>query len=123
MKTIKILLAVFLAVFLTVVTVSAKSADPVAPAEDGGDLGDYYNPSGDYYAPSGDYYKPGGGGGPGGDYYKPGGQGGGYGKGGKGGGHGYGRVPEPSTLILLGIGLAAGGAYSFLRRQKGKERV
>jgi uncharacterized membrane protein AbrB (regulator of aidB expression) len=31
-------------------------------------------------------------------------------------------VPEPSTLILLGIGLAAGGAYSFFRRQKGKER-
>ena len=32
-------------------------------------------------------------------------------------------VPEPSMLILLGIGLAAGGAYSFVRRQKNKERV
>ena len=33
-----------------------------------------------------------------------------------------GAVPEPSTLILLGVGLAAGGAYSFLRRQKSKEQ-
>jgi len=32
-------------------------------------------------------------------------------------------VPEPSTLILLGVGLAAGGVYSFVRRQKSKERV
>ena len=33
-----------------------------------------------------------------------------------------GSVPEPSTLILLGVGLAAGGAYSFFRRQKSKEQ-
>ena len=31
-------------------------------------------------------------------------------------------VPEPSTLILLGVGLVAGGAYSFFRRQKSKEQ-
>ena len=31
-------------------------------------------------------------------------------------------VPEPSTLILLGVGLAAGGAYSLFRRQKSKEQ-
>ena len=35
---------------------------------------------------------------------------------------GGGSVPEPSTLILLGVGLAAGGAYSFFRRQKSKEQ-
>ena len=32
-------------------------------------------------------------------------------------------VPEPSMLILLGIGLAAGGAYSFIRHRKSKEQV
>jgi len=105
MKTIKILLTVLLAVFLTVVTASAQfdpvppmdpfaPPDPVAPPPPTKGGGGYYNPGGGPYSPGGDA---------GSGYYSP--------------------VPEPSTLILLGVGLAAGGVYSFVRRQKSRERV
>jgi hypothetical protein len=36
-------------------------------------------------------------------------------------GHGGKSVPEPSTLILLGIGLAAVGGYTALKSKKNKE--
>jgi hypothetical protein len=36
-------------------------------------------------------------------------------------GHGGNNVPEPSTLILLGIGLAAVGGYTALKSKKNKE--
>ena len=105
MKTLKILLMVFLAVFLTAITVSAQ--DDVVPASDPFAFEDPFAPPAPPPPPGGGYYKSGG---------VPPGQGGvppGQ----------YKRVPEPSTLILLGIGLAAGGAYSFVRRQKSRERI
>jgi hypothetical protein len=108
MKTIKILLAVLLAVFLTVVTASAQD---VAPAEPGDPfaLQDPFAPPPPPPPPppgkggGGGSYNPGGGG-----YYNPGGDAGGY----------Y-RVPEPSTLALLGIGLVAGLGYKLLKKKRG----
>ena len=116
MKTIKILLAVLLAVFLTTVTVSAQ--DGVAPPADSFAPPDPFKPAPpDPFTPpppgkgGGGSYNPGGGGyyNPGGDYYNPGGDAGGS----------YGRVPEPSTLALLGIGLAAGLGYRILKKKRG----
>jgi hypothetical protein len=40
---------------------------------------------------------------------------------GHGNGHGRNKVPEPSSLILLGIGLAAVGGYTALKSKKNKE--
>jgi len=112
MKTLKILLMVFLAVFLTAITVSAQ--DDVVPASDPFAFEDPFAPPAPPPPPGGGYYKSGG---------VPPGQGGvPPGQGGVPPGQ-YKRVPEPSTLILLGIGLAAGGAYSFVRRQKSRERI
>ena len=104
-KISKVLLTVLLAVFLTAITVSAQ--DDVVPASDPFAFEDPFAPPAPPPPPGGGYYKSGG---------VPPGQGGvppGQ----------YKRVPEPSTLILLGIGLAAGGAYSFVRRQKSRERI
>jgi len=105
MNTIKILLTVLLAVSVTAVTVYAQEVAPVAPAGDGnGAVGEYYAPKVEYYAPKGDYYSPKG------DYYAPGGDAArGY----------YKSVPEPSTLALLGIGLAAGLGYRILKKKRG----
>ena len=134
MKISRLLLAVLFAAFLTAVTVSAQ--DGAAPFEDSFAPDPFAPESPDPFAPPAPPAPPGGGfyksGGvpPGGGYYKSGGgpPGGGPPGGGPpggqppGGGHTF-PVPEPSTLILLGIGLAAGGVYSFVRRQKSRERV
>ena len=123
MKTIKILLTVLLAVFLTAVTVSAQ--DDAVPVEDP------FAPAGSFRAASASgasgwwlcqiwrwtswwWYPPW-------PHWTPWPHGP-PGPTGPPGATPWKRVPEPSTLILLGIGLAAGGAYSFFRRQKSKER-
>jgi hypothetical protein len=116
MKTFKILLMVLLAMFLTAVIVSAQ--DDGVPVSDPFALEDPFAPPAPPAPPGGGYAKSGGG--------NPNGLP--PGQGGVPPGHGgippgqQKRVPEPSTLILLGIGLAAGGVYSFVRRQKSKER-
>ena len=117
MKTFKILLMVFLAVFLTAVIVSAQ--DDGVPVADPFALEDPFAPPAPPAPPGGGYAKSGGGN-PGG---LPPGQGGvPPGQGGIPPGQ-YKRVPEPSTLILLGIGLAAGGVYSLVRRQRRREQI
>ena len=118
MKVNRLLLLVLLAVFLTAVTVSAQ--DDAAPVEDPFGLPpDPFAPPAPPAPPGGGYAKSGGG--------NPGGLP--PGQGGVPPGHGgippgqYKRVPEPSTLILLGIGLAAGGVYSLVRRQRRREQI
>ena len=121
MKISRLLLTVLLGVFLTAVTVSAQYNDPVPP-EDSFAPPDPFKPAPpDPFTPpppppppgkgGGGSYNPGGGGyyNPGGDYYNHGGDAGGS----------YGRVPEPSTLALLGIGLAAGLGYRILKKKRG----
>jgi len=134
MKTMITLLAVLLALFLTVVTASAQyKNDPIPPADSFTVDPFAPVPPDDPFAPpppppGGGYYKSGGGppgggppgGGPPGGWPPGGGPPGGWPPGGGGGG-GH-SVPEPSTLILLGIGLAAGGVYSFFRHQKSKKQ-
>ena len=115
MKVTRLLLTVLIAVFFTVVTVYAQYNDPVPP-EDSFAPPDPFKPAPpDPFTPLPPPPPPGKGGG---GSYNPGGGGGYYNPGGDAGGS-YGRVPEPSTLALLGIGLAAGLGYRILKKKRG----
>ncbi|HAR94996.1 MAG TPA: hypothetical protein DCR97_03390 [Deltaproteobacteria bacterium] len=70
------------------------------------------------YAAPGDP-RGGHGGGVGNGVGKGGGKGGGYG-GGHGGGRGHGVPDLGTSLSLLGLGVAAAGAYSIYRKRKAK---
>ena len=114
MKITRLLLTVLLAVFLTAGTVYAQYNDPVPP-DDPFAPPDPFTPPPPTKGGGGGSYNPGGGGG----YYNPGGGGGYYNPGGDAGGGDYFPVPEPSTLALLGIGVAAGVGYKILRKKRG----